>query len=105
VDNFQDLFNNVVQDETEEDYLNSQDEMVPSVDIAKELKHDHYYFIDRQTNHLDNTVVCFNDETTSGRNLERNLDNAELVDVGIVHGEVDDDEPCGSVNPKPLSGE
>ena len=34
---------------------------------------------------------------------EEDLGNAEHVDVGVVEGEVDDDQPCGAVDPQTLS--
>ena len=38
MNNLKDFLNNVIEDEKEENNLNSQDEMIPSVDIAKKLE-------------------------------------------------------------------
>ena len=49
VNNLQDFLNDVVEDEAEEDDLNAKDKMVPSIDIAQQLKqqvvHSHSYMI------------------------------------------------------------
>ena len=39
MNNLQDFLNDVVEDEAEEDDLNAKDKMVPSIDIAQQLKH------------------------------------------------------------------
>ena len=49
-------------------------------------------------------VVCLHLQVTLTRfESEEDLGDAEHVDVGVVEGEVDDDQPCGAVDPQTLS--
>ena len=45
MNNLQDLFNDVVEDEAEEDDLDPQNKVVPSVHVAQELTFDHDDFL------------------------------------------------------------
>ena len=41
MNNLQDLFNDVIEDEAEEDNLNPQNKMVPTIHVAQELAFGH----------------------------------------------------------------
>ena len=41
MNNLQDLFNDVIEDEAEEDDLDPQNKMVPTIHVAQELTFDH----------------------------------------------------------------
>ena len=84
MNNLQDLFNDVIEDEAEEDDLDPQNKVVPSIHVAQELAFGHdyslshliFYFqirIDMNWFHLYWPEVCPHHKSSSWRDLESNL--------------------------------
>ena len=81
------LLHDVEEEEADEYELAGEDEVIEGVDVAEQL---------------DGVEGGHGRDAARRRELKEQLDDAEVIDVGVVHGEVDGDHPCAPVYPEPL---
>ena len=80
VNNLKDFLDDVVEDEAEEDNLDAENKMVPSIDVAEELAyqveillHIHIFHFTNHALHLYRSEVSSDHKPSGGRDLEGNL--------------------------------
>ena len=81
---FKDLLDAIVSNEEAEDALSGHEEVITDPSVLEQLH---------------NLDVVGGDDPPGGRELKDQLDHSEEVDVGVVHGEVDGDQPCATLKP------
>ena len=71
------LLDDIVEDEEEENNLNSEDEVIPGVDVSKQLKKimTQIDIVETRRDNLDNGEVGAHNESACWRDLKSNLED------------------------------